>query len=855
MQKRQKTVYLTLVFLLLSSTLTIPVYAQDEAPYGPWPDSLILAFQASEDTVVPMIETGELQMFMWWLNTENTNLAEQSEAVELVDSFGLYDEFFINALETTDNYNPFQIREVRVALNWLIDRDYIVSEHFFGRGLPKWVYYQASSPEYARAADTIKRIEGEYQYDFERAKVEIYTALEEDGAVLQDGLWYYDGEPIVINIIIRIEDERQEAGDYLASQLERLGFTVERLYRNSGDARLLYQVYAPTKRGDWHIYTGGWISLVVEYFDDDDPWYMMSPYNVPMYDEYSVSPLLREVLDTLNNADYQSMEERTELVKSVAELFMDDSTHVYFIDQLVSYPYSADLRDFVYDLNGGSQSLFSTRTVGYEDEGGTVVVGVIWLLVEGFNPAAGFTWLYDVWAQNLVQEYCVYLHPHTGKYIPLRADFAVETAGPDGKMNVPSDALIFDLASEAFMEVGSGVQATSKVTWDFTLGTWHHGQEINKADILAEISQRFRLVLSESDLNDPDAEQPDWTVFVDRLRGVKFLSDNIVEIYVDYWHVDESYIATMVDVFPAVPWESWALMNEVVRAREASWGINLADIWGVDMLDLTKGTSIPILESALSEASTANLISPELVDFVTDQEATARWAAQENFYSEMNHFWVSAGPYMFDYVDTDALQIVLSAFRDYPYKADHWDFLLSPKIPEVSPSMVPESVVPGLNTEFEMTVSVDGIGYEKAEMQYLLIDPNGNVAGTGLATNVGNGTFKIMMTGEETGALTVGSYKLLVITAGEEAGLPVTEEVAFTVTPELAYFQTLVGEIQAELGGKVDGVENDISDLNDNIETLTAALNDARNTMNISIAIAVIGMLIGIVAIVLSLRK
>jgi peptide/nickel transport system substrate-binding protein len=854
-QEIKKAIFITIAILILSTTFAIPTSSQDEVPYGPWPDTLILFLQGSEDTVVPKIESGELHMWMWWLNTENTDAAEQSDAVELVEAFGLYDEYFVNALETTENFNPFQIREIREALNWLIDREYIVSELFFGRGVPKYVYYQASSPEYARIADYIKSLEGEYAYNYDTAKVQIFNALEEVGAVLEEGLWYYDGEPIVINLLIRIEDERRDAGDYLANQLESLGFTVERLYKSGGDAYAIYQVYAPTKRGDWHIYTGGWISLVVEFYDDDDPWYMMSPFNVPMYEEYSVSPLLREVLDTLNNAEYASTEERNELLKGVAGLFLEDSTHVYFIDQLVSFPFSSDLRDFVFDLNGGSQSMWSTRTVGLEDTGGTVIIGARALFIEGFNPAAGFTWLYDVYSQNIVQEFCVFLHPHTGKYIPLRAGYTVETAGPDGKLEVPSDALMFDLDSEAFTEVGTSVQATSKVTWDFTLGTWHHGEEINKADILAEISQRFRLVLPESDLNDPAAEQPDWTVFVNSFKGIRFLSDNVAEIYVDYWHLDEGYIANIVDVFPAAPWESWALMNEVVRAQEAAWGSDIADIWGVDMLDLTKGTSLPILELALTSAEGTNLIPPELTDFVTSQEASERWAAQRDWYTDMGHFWISAGPYMFDHADPDALQLVFTAFRDYPYMADHWDDMLYPKVPEVSPSTIPTSVVPGLSADFEIAVTVGGTGYDKATMKYILLDPFGEVAGSGLATNLGDGAFKIEFTGEETGVLTVGSYKMLIITAGEEAGLPVTEEVTFTVIPELAYFQTLVEEIQSELGGKVTNVESGLDDISDSITDLTAALNDARNTMNISMAIAAIAIIIAIIAVVLSMKK
>ncbi|MFB0504351.1 MAG: hypothetical protein ACETWE_11000 [Candidatus Bathyarchaeia archaeon] len=65
-------------------------------PYGPYPDEMIIFLQGGDATAVPKIEAGEMDMYMWWLTTENTRLAEESEKVSLVDSFGLANEFFVN---------------------------------------------------------------------------------------------------------------------------------------------------------------------------------------------------------------------------------------------------------------------------------------------------------------------------------------------------------------------------------------------------------------------------------------------------------------------------------------------------------------------------------------------------------------------------------------------------------------------------------------------------------------------------------------------------------------------------------------------------------------------------------------
>jgi hypothetical protein len=97
------------------------------------------------------------------------------------------------------------------------------------------------------------------------------------------------------------------------------------------------------------------------------------------------------------------------------------------------------------------------------------------------------------------------------------------------------------------------------------------------------------------------------------------------------------------------------------------------------------------------------------------------------------------------------------------------------KIPDVAPLSIPTTIVPGLSATFEMSVTVLGAGYDKASMKYILVDPRGDVVGVGQAENLGGGTFSIPLTAEDTGAFSVGSYKIITITVGEEAAKPVAE--------------------------------------------------------------------------------
>jgi hypothetical protein len=270
-----------------------------------------------------------------------------------------------------------------------------------------------------------------------------------------------------------------------------------------------------------------------------------------------------------------------------------------------------------------------------------------------------------------------------------------------------------------------------------------------------------------------------------------------------------------------------------------AWSVDNADLWGVDMLDPTKGTSLPILATALTDLQTANYIPPELNGMVSESEAEARWSAYAAWYADMGHFYVSNGPYYFDHADTDALQISLKPFREYPFKADVWDDMLTVKIPEVTATGVPTSVVPGLSATFDFAVTADDVPYENADMTYLLMDPTGTLLGSGNVTNLGAGAFSAELTGTDTSGMVAGSYKLLTITVGEEAAVPVFEEVVFTTTSEAAYIQSLVEDTQAD----IDALEESTATMEDSLNT---ALSDLRNMQYIAIGLAVISILLAI---------
>jgi peptide/nickel transport system substrate-binding protein len=63
-------------------------------------------------------------------------------------------------------------------------------------------------------------------------------------------------------------------------------------------------------------------------------------------------------------------------------------------------------------------------------------------------------------------------------------------------------------------------------------------------------------------------------------------------------------------------------------------------------------------------------------DYITEEEAEARWTNLSTWYDTYKHFWVASGPfYLFKAFTTEKV-IQLKRFEDYPDPMDRWLFLL-----------------------------------------------------------------------------------------------------------------------------------------------------------------------------------
>ena len=162
--------------------------------------------------------------------------------------------------------NPFCFKEIRFAMNYIVNRQYIVSTVFKGYAIPMYAPYSAADPTYQVIADIVAQFMFTYNPDY--ANKIITKVLTEVGAKKVGGKWYFGGSPITIPFIIRVEDERKIIGEMVAAELEKMGFTVNRLELQFGPA--ITKVYATDPMSfEWMIYTEGWGKGSIDRWD---PW-------------------------------------------------------------------------------------------------------------------------------------------------------------------------------------------------------------------------------------------------------------------------------------------------------------------------------------------------------------------------------------------------------------------------------------------------------------------------------------------------------------------------------------------------------------------------------------------------------
>ena len=790
--------------------------------HGGWLDEIVFSV-VSSDSAVTQLKAGTIDIYAGGLaSAEFPTITDAG--LSYSTSNGLYYDELYNPGVCTDTtqLNPFSNPKIREATNWLYDRNYINQEVYAGGGLVKFFPIQTNGPDYADLAEVARSLEAKYAYDTDKAKEVITTEMEGMGATMgADGKWEFNGTPITLIHLIRTDSDgtRVPIGDYVSTQLESVGFTVDRQYKLSREAGPLWLGTDPVEC-QWHVYTAAWSSTQIDR-DERDMWQQMHlPTSVQgemVFTGNAVGPEFQKIGDDLATGNYTSQEQRRELMVKAMELGLQDSLQVWLIDGKNYTPYQTNVQvasDLAAGVEGASIYPYTLRFA--DQEGGSLKWGEPDLFATPWNPVAGSNWAFDQAAIRATASGFNGLmpDPFTGLYLPLRVESAEVTVldslppvnqtldwvtlNTAAEIPVPADAWVdWDATTQTFIEAGEGKTAKLKsvVTYPadfFETVKWHDGSNVTIGDIVMSLIMTFDRAKPESAIYDEQAV-PIFESFISAFRGVRIASTDplVVEYYTDTVEPDAENNAFNT-LFPSyaygeAPWTSIAIGNRAEVAGEVAWSEDKAVAAEIEHTSFNGGPALEILARHLDEAIAASEIpyEPTLGEYITADEAAARYASLKAFYDDHNHFWLGTGPYYLDQAFLTEKTLTLKQFADHPDLADRWAGFSEPRLAEATIDG-PGQVKISEEATFDVFVTFKGEPYPQAdikEVKYLLYNATGEVVKVGSAEAVADGQYAVVLSGEDTGTLVAGSNKLEVAVIPLPVAVPTFSSLEFVTAP------------------------------------------------------------------------
>ena len=780
-------------------------------------DEVVFTQESDVGKITELIEAGSHHVFAQGItNATVFRRVRDSGRAAYNFSYGSTAELSINPAGPRfkdGRINPFHVPEIREALNSLVDRRHIAEELYGGLAVPRFLPLTTAFPDYARLADVARAIEMRYQHDPESAKRTIAREMEKLGARLENGRWMHEGAPVRITVLIRSEDERKRVGDYVANLLADAGFETERLYRTAEEASRIWIVGDPYA-GQWHIYTGAWISLSINRDLAGNLSYYYTPRGrpEPLWQAYEPDPELDEIADRLQRRDYSTWEERQTLMARGIDLAMQDSVRIWLIDQLNVWPRARNV-DLAVDLAGGiSGSALWPYTIRFRDRvGGRIVFGTPSLLTEPWNPVAGSNWIFDNMIMRALEDPPVIPDPFTGLFWPQRiasAQVTVQRGMPvirtldwlsvdrASEIRVPRDTWIdWDSRDGRFITAGEkypqGVTARTRTVVryedEYLDRRWHDGTRVSLADMVLPWILTFERADENSRLFDA-SYVPTFDVFQRHFRGWRIVSRAplTIEIYSDQIYPDAEWIVAS-RAASVSPWHTLALGILAERNGELAFSSNKADRNSVDWMSMVAGPSLRILERRLSLAREEAFVPYENVlrGLMREGEAESRYAALGDWYAQRRHFWVGNGPFYLHSVHPVERSVVIRRYADFPDAADKWLRFTRPEIPDLELNG-PMVVTTGEPVHFELGISFDGEPYPESEIeaaQFLVFGSAGQLVVKGEAQHAAAGRWRISLSARDLERLGTGASSLEVAVTSRRVALPSFASHAFATVP------------------------------------------------------------------------
>ncbi len=768
-----------LVIILALSIATI-MYNEAFAEKNTFFDSVKFIQYLDENTALEEVRNGNLDVYYYGISSDRLENHQAGDGLQIFDSTGGSYSILVNPAES-EKFNPFSIKDVRFALNYLVDRKLIVNELMGGYGAPIISYYSTSDPEYLTVIEQLETFN--FKYNPALAQEIIDKALKEKGAVKVNDKWHMGESPIGITIFIRSDDPvRKSIGEILVVDLEKIGFAVA---KDFGDLNKAFVVVYGSDPSDlkWSLYTEGWGRSAFVRYDAAglgqmySPWFSNMPgFNDPTYWNYK-NEMLDELTQKIYTGDFESSDKRSKLIQDAVVEGVNESVRIFLASKIDQYVANEKISGIVNDFGAGVPSRFTP--INAKSDSNEFVVGVKQIYQGAWNPVMGLTDSYSRHIWGVVSDPGTFKHPFTGETFPVRAKWQVETAGPNDKLAVPQDVRIWKPSMQKWGNVDADTFATSKVTFDFEFSNWHNGEKMDMNDILHSLYFTIEWG-TQTDKNDKtfDTEfTPRAAQSIQTIIGVKPIDENTIEVYVDYWHFDEGEIADWAAIWNTMPWEVTSAMERAVMDGKVSFSRSGATSKNVNWLSLIIPNDANLVKDYLQEFKDSSYIPTSLKENNENEYFQSRYDSSIKWIEDNNHAVISNGPFYLESYAPESRTITVSAFNDgsYPFKIGRWSEFEKAELPVIKNVEIKKTIQRG--GELEIKIEADN----SDSIHYFLTDSEGKMI---LSNNIQmeENEITINIPSENTEALGIGANNIKIFATSNSVLKPDFYESSFIAT-------------------------------------------------------------------------
>jgi peptide/nickel transport system substrate-binding protein len=788
---------------------------------GGYLDELKFIRYPNDNTAYQSVGNGILDTYLSHIPLQLIDDAKKNPNLKIYDKGGISYGLLLNPSNNSQTFNPFSIRDIRYALNFLIDRNFIVNDVLNGFGSSIVEPYGQYSPEYQNIVDVIEPLK--IKYDPEFASGLISNSMEKVGAKLDiNGKWIFKEKPVIVKIVIRNDDPiKITFGNVVASVLEKQGFSVIKDY---GDLIKANQIVYGANPLDlnWNIYTESFISSSFLRYDPGTVGQMYAPWigSMPGFQNPAFWQYTNSTIDNLTKKlifdNFTTKEERNDLLKKAESIGIKESIRLFFARSQDPYIASNKISGLVNDYSSGiANELSFVNAQKNGSDNNTLNIGLSQIYQGAWNNLDGCKDFYCKIIYSMISDNPYQINPYTGDPMPFRNNWTdVITKGPYGKISVPHDAIVWDPYNQTWkFNDANNKTALTKIIMNPLYSKWHNGVSMDKYDLLYPLYFQYEWSI-DTKKNDRtfDAEFSSSTLpSLSLIKGIKFTKDNAFETYIDTWHYDKRQLPLSGTLWAAEPWEITAATERLVSNNKLSYSKTDSNIKQNEQLSLILSSHAELIKQELEKMKQEKFIPNPLKGLVSLDYVLKRYDASIQWINLHHNAAIGNGPYYLDSFNPAGGILILKKFYDntYPYKKGYFsNFKNPPKIP-IDKIEVPKFIKIGSPFKFNVDIKFENSINKTRQfitiINYLLFDRNGNMIlhGTANSSNIpieypANMTsinlqknandninqIPIQIKADKTKLLSLGPAKLELFITSDESLKPIIYEYTLIAMPE-----------------------------------------------------------------------